>query len=118
MTSIRCGNYLSKFKLILAYINIGKKTFRDNLKFFNSTNNNTLKLERVQRRYDTFFKRFTKYERNTLSFNYLDENNKQVGGKLKVDTQEINLSMLRAFNYQQFGYFTSDKLVFARFNTE
>jgi hypothetical protein len=49
--------------------------------------------------------------------NYLDDNNKQIGGKLKVMTHEFNISMLRSFSYLQFGYFTHDKLVFAKFNT-
>jgi hypothetical protein len=59
-----------------------------------------------------------KYERNTLTLSYLDQKNKLVGGKVKVNTQEFNLSMLKTFNYLQFGYFTNDKLAFARFNTK
>ena len=64
------------------------------------------------------FKKFVKYERNTLTFDYIDENNKQIGGKVKVVTDEINFSLIRHFNYTQYGYFTNDRLVYAKFDTK
>ncbi len=64
------------------------------------------------------FKKFNKYERNFLSLDYIDEGNRQIGGKLKVHTSEFNLSQLATYNYNQFGYFTDDKLVFAKFDSE
>ena len=73
-------------------------------------------LRRIRRRDDTkLFKKFIKYERNFLTFTLLDEANPILGGKVKVETSEINFSQLRMHNYNQVGYFTDDKIVFAQF---
>lgn len=61
---------------------------------------------------------FNKLEDNTVSFNYLDGNNKQVGGTVRVDTREFNFSRLATMSYSQHGYFTEDKLVFAQFDNK
>ena len=58
---------------------------------------------------------FNKLEDNTISLNYLDANNKQVGGTVRVETREFNFSQLGLYNYSQHGYFNEDKLVFAQF---
>ncbi len=63
----------------------------------------------------SFFKKFTKYERNYLSLDFLEEDNHQLGGKLTVSTNEWNFSQLASHNYNQYGYFTDDKLVFGKF---
>lgn len=63
-----------------------------------------------------YFGYFNKLEDNTVSLNYLDVNNKQVGGTVRVDTKEINFSQLSTMSYAQHGYFTEDKLVFAQFD--
>jgi len=63
-----------------------------------------------------YFGHFNKLEDNTISLNYLDINNKQVGGTVRVDTREINFSLLSTMSYSQHGYFNEDKLVFAQFN--
>ena len=75
---------------------------------------NNLKLERF-RRQNNFFKRFIKYERNYLTLEPIDENNKLLGGRLKVYTKEFNFSLLKSFQYNQHGYYTGDRLVFAQF---
>ena len=64
------------------------------------------------------FKKFVKYERNFLTFDFLDKDNKQIGGKIKVQTSEINLSQLATYNYRQYVYFTGARLVFAKFDSE
>jgi hypothetical protein len=120
MSIIRPGNYLSKddmFKyLLLAFLQLGKKTVRDNVKII-KTDESNLKLERF-RRQNNFFKKFIKYERNYLSLEPLDEDHKQLGGRLKVYTKEFNFSLLQAFQYNQYGYYTNDRLVFAQFKNK
>ncbi len=61
---------------------------------------------------------FNKLEDNTLTLNYIDTNNKQVGGTIRVDTKELNFSQLSTFSYAQHGYFSEDRLVFAKFDKE
>lgn len=63
-------------------------------------------------------KKFNKYERNFLAFNFIDDKHHQLGGKLKVHTNEFNFAQLKSHSYYQYGYFTDDKLVFAKFNTK
>ena len=63
-----------------------------------------------------YFGHFNKLEDNTVSLNYLDKDNKQVGGTVRVDTKEFNLSMMSSKIYSQHGYFNEDKLVFAQFD--
>ncbi len=61
---------------------------------------------------------FNKLEDNYLTLNYIDDNNKQVGGTIRVDTREYNFSQLSTMSYSQHGYFTEDKIVFAYFDKE
>jgi hypothetical protein len=61
---------------------------------------------------------FNKLEDNNLTFNFVDENNKQVGGTVRVDTKEFRFSTLSTLSYAQHGYFTEDKIVFAKFDKE
>lgn len=81
------------------------------------TDERNLKFERF-RRQNNFFKKFIKYERNFLSLEPLDEDNKQLGGRLNVYTKEFNFSLLKAFQYHQYGYYTADRLVFAQFSSK
>lgn len=53
-----------------------------------------------------------------MTLNYIDANNKQVGGTVRVDTKEFNFSQLSTLSYAQHGYFTEDKIVFAKFDKE
>lgn len=46
----------------------------------------------------------------------LDETNPQLGGKLKVDTNELNFAQFRSHTFSQVGFFTDDKLVFVQFD--
>lgn len=48
-------------------------------------------------------------------FQYLDQNKKQIGGKVKAHTKEFNVSQLRPYEYQTFGYFNNNKIVLAKF---
>jgi len=61
---------------------------------------------------------FNKLEDNNLTLTYIDPNNKQVGGTVRVDTKEVNFSQLSTLSYAQHGYFNEDKIVFATFNKE
>jgi len=61
---------------------------------------------------------FNKLEDNTLTLNYIDAKNKQVGGTVLVKTRELNFNMLSTTSYNQHGYFTEDKIVFANFDKE
>jgi hypothetical protein len=91
---------------------ISSKFFKENLFNFFFSN------RRIRRRADSYlFKKFVKYERNYLSFNYLDESHPQLGGKINVETNEINFSQFRSHTLQQVGYFTDDKIVFVQFNS-
>jgi hypothetical protein len=64
------------------------------------------------------FKNFNKWERCSLNLQFVDPNNKNVGGVLKVDTNEFNFSQLSSHHYTQYGYFTDDKLVFGKFDSK
>lgn len=64
------------------------------------------------------FNKFDKYERNYINLNYIDEENKRLGGTVKVYTKEFDFALLKPHYYYQYGYFTLDRLVFAQFNTK
>lgn len=73
----------------------------------------------MRRQADVYlFKTFNKWETNVLKLDHLDEENKQLGGKLNVWTSEWNFSHLNRHSYRQFGYFTDDKLVFGKYRTQ
>ncbi len=69
----------------------------------------------IRRVQNSLLGRLVEYERNTLYLNYIDDSNKNLGGVIKAKTSEFNFSMLRLFNYNQFGYFTDDRIVFGKY---
>lgn len=114
MTTIRAGKYISKINNT-AFLPYGKKTLKDSL-VLTKTNDSTLNFTRFRRRYDsTIFKNIIKYETNSLKLNYIDNDHKELGGRVKVYTREFNVANLQPYSYYMYGYFNRDELVFAKF---
>lgn len=61
------------------------------------------------------FRNYVKYENSLINFQYLDETNKSIGGKVSSLTTEYNLSQLKIYNFNDFGYFNNEKIVLGRF---
>lgn len=50
-----------------------------------------------------------------MIFKYVDESAPYLGGKVRADIKEINISEFSVKNYSLYGYFTNDKIVLGRF---
>ena len=59
-----------------------------------------------------------KYEANSLFLTPIDAERPEIGGKIKCNTKELNFSQLTLRNYNQFGFYTPEKLVFGKFLTK
>jgi hypothetical protein len=73
----------------------------------------------IRQRYDSYlFRNFIKWEHSTFTKTPIDERDPNMGGKITITTKEFNFSMMKLFVFNQFGYYTNDKLVFGKFKKE
>lgn len=75
-----------------------------------------LKFRHLRRRCDSkLFRNFVKYENTKITFNPISDKDPNIGGTVAVVTREFNFSMMKFFLFNQYGYYTHDKLVFGKF---
>lgn len=64
------------------------------------------------------FRNYIKYEESQITFTPINKEDPSIGGTIQLITREFNFSMFRYFVFNQYGYYTQDKLVFGKFNKE